>query len=179
VEDIMRAAGRSLDSRGSDGPLSVTGLEIVAKFDLRNYHVPFRWPSQWWNPFGAVLASEPECTVRFEVLRDQFTPLQWFYDRTEPVAVQHGLRLVAIGTGSVGYFSLAELLEKLLVGFAAFGFAQVVLGLGWYHLFSESETIRKRAYVPVELQRQMGGLPLFMSSKLNAKLTAPEQIKFD
>eukprot|EP00929_Paragymnodinium_shiwhaense_P039116 TRINITY_DN20570_c0_g1_i2.p1 TRINITY_DN20570_c0_g1~~TRINITY_DN20570_c0_g1_i2.p1 ORF type:complete len:367 (-),score=50.66 TRINITY_DN20570_c0_g1_i2:78-1094(-) len=131
VEDIMRAAGRNLDGKGSEGPLRLSGLEIVAKFDLRNYHKSFRWPFAFFNPFAATLANEQDCTVHFEVLRDQFTPVKWFYDGTQPVAVQHGLRLVAVGTGSVGYFSLAELLEKLLVAFAAFGFAQIVLDQMW------------------------------------------------
>lgn len=162
VEDILRAAGRNLDGRGSEGPLRISGLEIVAKFDFRNYHVPFRWPLHWWNPFRATLASAHECTVRFEVIRDQFTPVKWFYDRTEPVALQHGMRLIAIGSGSIGYFSLAVLLEKLLVGFAAFSFAQVLLDLGWYYLFSEADAIASRAYSSVELR-----------SELNARFRGP------
>lgn len=151
VHDILKAAGHTLNESGSEGPLILTGLEIVAKFDLRNYHVPFRWPVSWWNPFGFTPARELDCTVRFEVLRDQFTPLQWFYHGTEPMALQHGLRLFAVGTGSVGYFSLAELFEKLLLGFAAFGLAQVVLDLGWYYLFSEADSIASHAYQRVQV----------------------------
>jgi len=167
IGDIMRAVGRELDQRGSEGPLRATGLEVVAKFDLRNYHTPFEWPAGWWNPFGADLASEHECSVRFEVLRDQFTPIKWFYHGTEPIAVQHGLRLVAVGTGSIGYFSVVVLLEKLLLSFAAFGFAQVVLDLGWYYLFKEADTIAKRAYAPLEINTQFEGLPFRKPSSRN------------
>merc|ERR1719291_1131169 len=105
-----------------------------------------------WRPFGLTTdASDIECTVRFEVLRDQFTPLHWFYHGIEPMALQHGLRLVAVGTGSVGYFSLVELFEKLLLGFAAFGLAQVVLDLAWYYLFSEADSIASHAYQRVQV----------------------------
>ena len=34
---------------------------------------------------------------------------QWFYEGRKPVALQHGLRLAVIGTGSVGYFSFGQL----------------------------------------------------------------------
>merc|ERR1712050_354772 len=86
----------------------------------------------------------------------------WFYDRTEPVAVQHGLRLVAIGSGSIGYFSLAALMEKLLVGFAAFSLAQVILDLGWYYLFSEADAIANVAFEKVDIR-----------SELNARFRTP------
>eukprot|EP00746_Dinoflagellata_sp_MGD_P025623 gnl/MRDRNA2_/MRDRNA2_160290_c0_seq1.p1 gnl/MRDRNA2_/MRDRNA2_160290_c0~~gnl/MRDRNA2_/MRDRNA2_160290_c0_seq1.p1 ORF type:complete len:374 (-),score=46.61 gnl/MRDRNA2_/MRDRNA2_160290_c0_seq1:29-1150(-) len=162
VEDVLRAAGRRLDGNGSEAPLRLSGLEVVAKFDLRNYHVPYSWPLHFLNPLGFELAKEHRCTVRFEVLRDQFMPIKWFYHGTEPVALQHGLRLSAVGTGSIGYFSIFVLLEKLLLGFAAFGLAQVVLDLGWYYLYKEADTIAKHAYDPVVLNSQLPELPFKM-----------------
>lgn len=151
VEDIVKATGRSLDGNGSEAPLRLSGLEVVAKFDLRNYHNPYSWPFPFGNMFGLDLAWERKCTVRFEVLRDQFTPIEWFYNDTLPVAVQHGMRLYAIGSGSIGYFSLAALLEKLVLAFAAFGLAQVFLDLVWYYLLGEAETIARKAYRPLVL----------------------------
>merc|ERR1712157_162082 len=102
---------------GSEGPLRLSGLEIAARVEIRSYHVPYRWPFLSWNPFGATPAGRPDCTVRFDVLRDTFTPVQWFYEGTKPVALQHGLRVTVVGTGSVGYFSYSELFEKVLLGF--------------------------------------------------------------
>ena len=34
---------------------------------------------------------------------------QWFYEGRKPIALQHGLRLAVIGTGSIGYFSFGQL----------------------------------------------------------------------
>ena len=148
--------GHEMDDTGGErAPLRLAGLELVALVDIQNYHVPFRWPSGTFNPFGVPVAGEIECSVlfplsqfqtpspcsgssddqftiefpyyagsgsgkcraqvRFEVLRNQFTPVQWFYDRERPVALQHGLRIVVLGTGSVGYFAVGQLLSQLLL----------------------------------------------------------------
>eukprot|EP00930_Biecheleria_cincta_P042498 TRINITY_DN29245_c0_g1_i2.p1 TRINITY_DN29245_c0_g1~~TRINITY_DN29245_c0_g1_i2.p1 ORF type:complete len:388 (+),score=37.82 TRINITY_DN29245_c0_g1_i2:27-1190(+) len=173
VHDVLKAAGRNLSGTGSEGPLILTGLEIVAKFDVRNYHTAFRWPFETWNPFGFVPASDLECTVRFEVLRDQFTPLQWFYHGVEPMALQHGLRLVAVGTGSIGYFSFVELIEKLLLGVAAFSLAQVVLDLGWYYLFSEADSIASHAYQRVQVNHGKIKVPMRRSTSGNLPFNWP------
>eukprot|EP00746_Dinoflagellata_sp_MGD_P146782 gnl/MRDRNA2_/MRDRNA2_79216_c0_seq1.p1 gnl/MRDRNA2_/MRDRNA2_79216_c0~~gnl/MRDRNA2_/MRDRNA2_79216_c0_seq1.p1 ORF type:complete len:370 (+),score=32.01 gnl/MRDRNA2_/MRDRNA2_79216_c0_seq1:191-1300(+) len=153
VEDILRAAGRRVESNGSEAPLRLSGLEVVAKFDLRNYAVPYSWPFHFGNIFGFEHAHDRKCTVRFEVLRDQFTPISWFYNGTVPVAVQHGMRLRAIGSGSIGYFSISVLLERLVLGCAAFSLAQVVLDLAWYYLLSEAETIARKAYRPLVINQ--------------------------
>lgn len=155
VEDIVRAAGRELSDLGVEGaPLRLSGLEVVTMVDVRNYHVPYRWPSASWNPFGLDVASKLECKIHFSVLRDQFTPAQWFYDRTVPVALQYGLRLTVVGTGSVGYFSAVELAEKLLVGFAAFTLAQAILDLAWYYLHPLGCVIAQHAYAPLRLDEE-------------------------
>lgn len=57
-----------------------------------------------------------------------------------------------MGTGRIGYFSFFALLQKLLLGFAAFGLAQVVLDLGWYYLFSEADSIAHHAYEKVQVR---------------------------
>lgn len=176
IHDILKAAGRNLSSTGAEGPVILTGLEIVAKFDLRNYHTPFSWPFASWNPFDFKLASDLECTVRFEVLRDQFTPLQWFYHGIEPMALQNGLRLTAVGTGSVGYFSFVELIEKLLLGFAAFGLAQVVLDLGWFYFFSEADSIAAHAYQKIQVNHgRMKGFTLLKSKSSRTQLLPMQQ----
>ena len=43
--------------------------------------------------------------------------MQVFYREDEPIALQHGLRLLVSGSGSVGYFSWEALLTKLLLAF--------------------------------------------------------------
>ena len=44
-------------------------------------------------------ASDITCEVKFEMLRNEFTPVQWFYNGTDPMALQHGVRIKIIGTG--------------------------------------------------------------------------------
>ncbi|CAE8737154.1 unnamed protein product, partial [Polarella glacialis] len=143
--------------RGSEGaPLRLAGLELVATVNVRNYHVPFSWPFSSWNPLGLETADALECTVSFAVLRDQFTPVQWFYDRTSPVALQHGLRLVVAGTGSIGYYSFSQLIEKLLLGFAAFGCAQTLLDMAWYYLHPKAPVIATKAYQSLQIEEDWG-----------------------
>jgi len=151
VGDIVRAAGRELDDIGSDGaPLRLSGLEIVAHVDARNYEVPFRWPFAW-NPFGWTPASQLDCTVRFKALREHFTTVRWFELREEPIAVQHGLRLTVTTTGHVGYFSWEALLTKLLLAFTAFGVAQSLLDVVWYYTYPHSRLIAAKAFQCLDL----------------------------
>ena len=73
IEDVLAAAGRNMADIGSEeAPLRLSGLEIVARVDLRNYQVPYRWPFRSWNPWRLPDASQIDCTVHFDVLRDQF-----------------------------------------------------------------------------------------------------------
>ena len=151
VADIVAAAGKRLDELGADGaPLRLAGLELIAHVDIRNYEVPFRWPFTW-NPLGWRTAAQLECTVRFSVLREHFTPIQWFFDREAPVALQHGLRLQVAATGSVGYFSMETLLTKLLLAFTAFSVAQSLLDVAWYYVYPHSRLIAGRAYQPLDM----------------------------
>eukprot|EP00438_Fugacium_kawagutii_P033201 Skav219815 [mRNA] locus=scaffold147:312806:314034:- [translate_table: standard] len=79
IEDVLAAAGKNMADIGSEGaPLRLSGLEIIARVDVRNYHVPYRWPFLSWNPWQLPDASQIECTVRFDVLRDQFKVLLGF-----------------------------------------------------------------------------------------------------
>lgn len=41
---------------------------------------------------------------------------KWFYEGRRPIAVQHGLRLAVVGTGSIGYFSIGQLATQDRVG---------------------------------------------------------------
>merc|ERR1712046_241746 len=96
----------------------------------------------------------------------------------EPMALQHGLRLIALGTGSLGYFSFFELLEKLLLGFAAFGLAQVVLDLGWYYLFSEADSIASHAYQRVQVHHgKIKGLSFGRNGAKRESFALPMQHK--
>lgn len=73
IEDILAAAGRSMEDLGSErAALRLSGLEIVARVDVRNYHRLFSWPLRAWNPWGLPEASQVDCSVHFNVLRDQF-----------------------------------------------------------------------------------------------------------
>jgi hypothetical protein len=153
VSDLVAAAGKSLDGMGAEGaPLRLTGFEMVAHVDVRNYE-GFRWPFSLWNPFNLLPADTLECTVRFAVLRDQFTPVHWFYDRDKPAALQHGIRLVVLGTGSIGYFSWGALLTKTLLCFTAFSFAQQLLDMAWYYLYPHSRLIAAKAYQALDLRK--------------------------
>lgn len=151
IEDILAASNKSIDDLGSEmAPLRLSGLEVVARVELQNFHIPLAWPLRW-NPLGLHQASTLDCTVRFSVLRDMFNPIQWFYDGKKPVALQHGMRLSVVGTGSVGYPSSTVLLTQLLLGFTMFGFSQSILDLGWYYFHKDSVTIANKAYEPLNL----------------------------
>lgn len=153
VDDVVQATGNDLNATGSEGaPLQLAGLEVLAHVDIRNYHTPYRWPLANWNPLRLQQANRLDCTVRFTMLRNLFTPIKWFHEGINPVALQHGLRLTALGTGSIGYFSSAELLEKLLIGFAAFSLSQAILDLAWYYLHPKATVIAAQAYHPLELR---------------------------
>jgi hypothetical protein len=139
---------------GADqAPLRLGGLEMVAHVDIRNFAVPFRWPFAW-NPLKLTPAAQLDCTVRFSVLREHFTPVHWFYEREEPVALQHGLRLRVTTTGSVGYFSWHVLLTKLLLAFTAFTVAQSLLDAAWYYLYPHSRLIAEKAFHTLDLRRE-------------------------
>ena len=73
IEDVLAAAGRNMADIGSEAaPLRLSGLEIVARVNVRNYQVPYSWPFASWNPWQLRDASHIDCTVHFDVLRDQF-----------------------------------------------------------------------------------------------------------
>lgn len=77
IEDILGAAGHNMGDIGSEGaPLRLSGLEVVARLDVRNYQVPYRWPFLSWNPWRLPEANQIDCTVHFDVLRDQFKVVQ-------------------------------------------------------------------------------------------------------
>ncbi|CAL1134172.1 unnamed protein product [Cladocopium goreaui] len=154
IEDVLAAAGRNMADIGSEAaPLRVSGLEIVARVDVRNYQVPYSWPFVSWNPWQLRDASHIDCTVHFDVLRDQFKVVQWFYEGRKPIALQHGLRLAVIGTGSIGYFSFGQLATQVLLGFTAFGLAQTCLDYGWFYLHRQAATIAGRAFSRLDLER--------------------------
>ena len=90
--------------------------------------------------------------MRFAVLRDQFTPVHWFYDRDRPSALQHGIRLIVLGTGSIGYFSWGALLTKTLLCATAFSLAQQLLDFAWYYLYPQSRLIAAKAYHPLDIR---------------------------
>ena len=131
--------------------MRLAGLEIVARLDVRNYAVPLRWPLAWWNPLNVTPASQLDCTVRFSVLREHFTPIQTYFDRDEPIAVQHGLRLLVTATGSVGYFSWESLMTKVLLAFTAFSVAQQLLDTAWYYLSPHASAIAGKAFLELDV----------------------------
>ena len=151
VADIVAAAGRRLDDLGADGaPLRLSGLEVVAHVDVRNFERPFRWPFAW-NPLDVTPATRLDCTVRFSLLRSHFTPVVWYDALAEPVALQHGLRLQVTTSGSVGYFSWEALLTSLLLAFTAFGAAQTLLDAAWYYLWPRASLIADKAFQAIDL----------------------------
>ena len=85
------------------------------------------------------------------MLRDQFTVVRWFYNGEAPSAVQHGLRLTVLGTGSVGRFSLGQLATSLAVCLAGFGAAQSILDLAWFYFHPRARDLAAVAYRPVTL----------------------------
>ena len=118
---------------------------------MRNYEEGFLWPLRDFNPLGLRSAAELSCTVSFSVLREHFTAVQWYYERVEPAALQHGLRLVVTGSGKVGYFSWEALLTKLLLSVTAFGLAQQLLDVGWYYCYRHSRLIAGKAYHALDI----------------------------
>ncbi|KAJ9447739.1 hypothetical protein DIPPA_13167 [Diplonema papillatum] len=101
LEDVLRSAGVSLDDVGGEGaPLRLQGIELVAHVDVRNFNKPFR-----------VFDDSLSCEVRFRVLRNQFTLVRRFYDGTSVAAVQHGVKITTVATGSIGYPSVGALFE--------------------------------------------------------------------
>eukprot|EP00040_Diaphanoeca_grandis_P028683 m.166452 g.166452 ORF g.166452 m.166452 type:complete len:421 (-) comp31429_c0_seq1:90-1352(-) len=149
VDDILRGANRTFDHVGAleNAPLRLSGLEIAAYVDIRNYNEPYLWPFDGWNPFGFVRnASDVRCEIRFEVLREDFTPIQWYYDRTTPIALQHGLSIRILGRGSVGVFSWALLLQSIVLGVGAFGIVQSILDQYWYFFHAKSDDISHVAF---------------------------------
>ena len=172
VEDVVRATGRELDDIGADGAtLRLGGLEMVAHVDIRNFAVPFRWPFAW-NPLALTPASQLDCTVRFYALREHFTPVHWFYEREEPIALQHGLRLRVTTTGSVGYFSWPALLTNILLAFTAFTVAQSLLDTAWYYLHPDSKRIASKAFHALDIR-----LPSATSAANAANASAPAMME--
>jgi hypothetical protein len=55
IGDILQAAGKTMEDVGSEGaPIRLSGVEITAHVDVRNYNTPFMWPfaDDGWNPLG-------------------------------------------------------------------------------------------------------------------------------
>ncbi|CAK9098851.1 unnamed protein product [Durusdinium trenchii] len=176
VEDVLSAAGRRMEDFGSEGAqLRLSGVEIVARVDVRNYHRPFTWPFHSWNPWRLPEARELECTVHFDVLRDQFNVVQWFHEGRRPIALQHGMRLAVVGTGSVGYVSLQQLATQVLLGFTAFGLAQTCLDYGWFYLHRQSSFIADRAFLRVNLDDRGTAAPAGAGGGVSAAVSASKK----
>ena len=66
---------QGLNGKGAEGqPIRLSGLELAAYIDVRNYATPFLWPAKHWGArivtaLGLTRASDIGCTIRFEVLR--------------------------------------------------------------------------------------------------------------
>eukprot|EP01064_Diplonema_japonicum_P007863 TRINITY_DN1548_c1_g1_i1.p1 TRINITY_DN1548_c1_g1~~TRINITY_DN1548_c1_g1_i1.p1 ORF type:complete len:382 (+),score=92.58 TRINITY_DN1548_c1_g1_i1:53-1147(+) len=116
LEDILGGANRTFSDIGGEGAmLRLQGVELVAHLDVRNYHVPFH-PSD-----------ELECKIQFRVLRDQFTLIKRFYSADEEVAVQYGVKIRVVTTGSIGYPCLRAFFETLVVGLGGLALAQTIV----------------------------------------------------
>jgi hypothetical protein len=96
-------------------------------------------------------ASDVSCEVRFALVREDFTVVKWFYDGLAPVALQHGLRMRVLGTGSIGRFSWMLLGQSIVLGFGAFGIAQGILDQYWYYFHSGSNAIAPVAFRTLRL----------------------------
>eukprot|EP00754_Rhynchopus_humris_P002335 Rhum_TRINITY_DN11290_c0_g3::Rhum_TRINITY_DN11290_c0_g3_i1::g.43711::m.43711 len=115
LADILRAANVTFDDIGDeDAMLRLQGVELIAHVDVRNYHKPFR-PS-----------SELECSVRFRIVRNQFTLAKRFYEKDAVYAVQYGVRINVVATGSVGYPDLRAFLNTIVLGLGGFAVAQTL-----------------------------------------------------
>eukprot|EP01059_Diplonema_ambulator_P026896 TRINITY_DN4438_c0_g3_i1.p1 TRINITY_DN4438_c0_g3~~TRINITY_DN4438_c0_g3_i1.p1 ORF type:complete len:369 (+),score=120.29 TRINITY_DN4438_c0_g3_i1:96-1202(+) len=142
LEDILGAAGRGFDDIGGEGAmLRLQGVELVAHFDVRNYHIPFH-PS-----------SEIECTVHFKVLRDQFTLVKRFYQYDEEVAVQYGIKVRVVSTGSIGYPCLRSFFETLVVGLGGLALAQTIVDFVAQFIHPHKVAINKASVDMLTLDR--------------------------
>eukprot|EP00913_Durusdinium_trenchii_P011601 g10895.t1 len=127
------------------------------------------------NPWRLPEARELECTVHFDVLRDQFNVVQWFHEGRRPIALQHGMRLAVVGTGSVGYVSLQQLATQVLLGFTAFGLAQTCLDYGWFYLHRQSSFIADRAFLRVNLDDRGTAAPAGAGGGVSAAVSASKK----
>eukprot|EP01060_Flectonema_neradi_P018702 TRINITY_DN255_c3_g1_i1.p1 TRINITY_DN255_c3_g1~~TRINITY_DN255_c3_g1_i1.p1 ORF type:complete len:380 (+),score=59.59 TRINITY_DN255_c3_g1_i1:60-1142(+) len=132
LEDILRSVNRSWDDIGGEkAKLRLQGIELVAHIDVRNYHKPFS-PSD-----------DLECTIRFAVLRDQFTLVKRFYERDSVVAVQHGLKMRIVTTGSIGYPSTRAFFETIVVGLGMLSLSQTIADFVAQFLHPKKTVINK------------------------------------
>jgi len=67
------------------------------------------------------------------------------------MALQHGVRIKIIGTGSIGRFSVNMLLQSVVLGFGAFGIAQALLDQYWYFFHAERKAIIPTAFCTLDL----------------------------
>jgi len=132
LRDILAAANKTFDDVGSEGAiLRLQGIEIVAEITVQNYQQPFDWQGKL------------QCDIAFRVLRDQFTQVKQFYNGTSLLALQHGVRLRAIGNGSVGYPSFRAALSTIVVGLALLQMATTVVDNIAYYLHPKKTIINE------------------------------------
>lgn len=144
LKDIFYAAGVTPDDIGNErAMLRLQGIQLVAHIDVKNYHMPF------------VFDSNLTCKVSFKVLRDQFTVVQRFYTPTgTSSALQYGLRLKIIGTGSIGYPSAACAIATFVVGLAMINMATVVTDIFAQFVHPKREMIISGTCKLLDLERE-------------------------
>lgn len=143
LRDILSGANQTFDDIGSEGArLRLQGLEMVAEVRVRNYHRALDW------------AGELDCEVTFRVLRNQFTQVSRFFNGTEIMAIQNGLRLKVQGTGSVGYPSFGAAVSTLIVGLAMLQLATTVVDNIAYYVHPKKTIINERVCDVLDLKEE-------------------------
>ena len=55
-------------------------------------------------------------------------------------------------TGSIGHFSFTHLFQSIVIGFGAFGLAQVILDYYWFYFFKKRHAITPIAFHTLNLE---------------------------
>ena len=144
LKDILSAVNKTWDDIGGENArLRLQGIELVAHVDVRNFHKAFS-PS-----------SDLECTIRFAVLRDQFTLVKRFYDKDSVVAVQHGLKMRVVTTGSIGYPSTRAFFETLVVGLGMLSLSQTIADFVAQFLHPKKTVINRACVDSLNLEEKI------------------------